>query len=123
MHHGIHSLVPVSAITTRKGNSAREPPSFFFRSQLISSFEPPLNIKNCHSHSQSFALTHALLEEGKDWRAALYFVRVRVTVRGSAGVQQQWRPVNNPGVRSSDGASSAGCVLLSGAIYPKQLLA
>ncbi|KAI9544432.1 hypothetical protein NQZ68_001305 [Dissostichus eleginoides] len=29
---------------------------------------------------------------------------------------------NNPGVRSSDRASSASSVLLSGAIYPKQIL-
>lgn len=37
---------------------------------------------------------------------------------GSAGALLQWRPVNNPSVRSSDGASSACSVLLSGAIYP-----
>lgn len=83
MHSWIQSLVPVPAITARKGNSTHVSPSFSLRSQLISSFELPLNLKNCHSHSQSSALTHALLEEGKDWRTALYFVHVHVTVRGA----------------------------------------
>lgn len=55
----------------------------FHRSQLISFFKPPLNLKHHHPHPQSSAFTHTLLGEGKDWKTALYFVHVRVTVRGA----------------------------------------
>lgn len=83
MHCWTESLALVSAVTTRKWNSTHVPPSLPHRSQLISVFKPHLNLKRSHPHPQSSPFTHALLGEGKDWRTALYFVRVRVTVRGA----------------------------------------
>lgn len=59
-------------------------PSFSpHRSRLISFVRPHLNLKRCHPHPRSSAFPHALLGEWKCWKTALYFVHVRVTVRGA----------------------------------------
>lgn len=92
--------------------------------QFISFFKPPLNLKTLIIPTLSpLCYNPHSVRRREGLEDSVIFSLCTCHCQGSAGALQQWRPVNNPGVRSSDGASSAGSVLLSEAIYPKQLLA
>lgn len=64
----------------------------------------------------------ASLSQKPPWILSAVFRRRTCHSEGDQGCFAAGRPVNNLSVRPCDGLSSASSLLLSGAIYPKQLL-